>query len=131
MTEVLVDTSVWISYFRGDGGKAVTDAVTYLISGNEALVNDIILTELLPHMAVRGERECAEALSALNCPPITTDWTALRVLQETCLRAGINKVGIPDLIIAQEAMRLDVPLFSLDKHFPLIATVSPLRLWPR
>ena len=53
----------------------------------------------------------------------------LRTLQETCIRSGIDKVGVPDLMVAQQAMRLDVPLFSIDKHFALIAQIAPLRLW--
>ena len=131
MNGVLVDTSVWVAFFRGDAGeKAATDALAYLISGDEALVNDIILTELLPQMAVRGERDCIDALSGIRAPAVATDWAMLRALQEKCLKAGINKVGIPDLMIAQEAMRLGVPLFSLDRHFALIATVSHLQIWP-
>ncbi len=62
--------------------------------------------------------------------PSSADWNELRKLQESCIRSGINKVGIPDLMVVQQAMRLGVPLFSMDKHFPLIVKISSLRLWP-
>ena len=131
MSGVIVDTSVWIAFFRGTlENKATSDALDYLLSGDEVLVNDIILTELVPFLNLRGESERAASLFALRSPDLDTDWNELRKLQETCIRSGINKVGIPDLMVAQQAMRLDVPLFSIDKHFPLIAKVSPLRLWP-
>ena len=54
----------------------------------------------------------------------------VRALQETCLRSGINKVGLPDLIIAQQAIRLGIPLFSLDRHFTLMSKHVSLALWP-
>ena len=106
------------------------DALAYLISGDEAVVNDIILTELVPFMSVRGEHDCINALTALHSPKLDIDWNGLRALQETCLRAGVNKVGIPDLIIVQQAIALDMPIFSLDRHFPLIAGCTALQLWP-
>ena len=131
MSGVVVDTSVWISFFRGrPEDKAASDALDYLISGDEVIVNDVILSELVPFLNVRGEFERSASLFALQSPPLDTDWDDLRKLQETCIRSGINKVGIPDLMVAQQAMRLNAPLFSLDRHFPLIAKIAPLRLWP-
>ena len=132
MNDIIVDTSVWVSYFRGDkAGKRAADALEYLLSGDEAVVNDVILSELLPSMAVRGEKNCADAVSAVRSPKLDIDWNGIRALQETCLRNGINKVGIPDLIIAQQAISLDIPIFSLDGHFLLMAKCTPLKVWPR
>ena len=34
-------------------------------------------------------------------------------------------------MIAQQAIQLDVPLFSLDRHFALMAQHTSLRIWPR
>ena len=131
MQGVMVDSSVWVSYFRG--GKesdSVADAVDYLLAGDEVVVDEIILTELIPFMRIRGEAEAENALLALTNPPLEIDWSQLRQWQELCLRNGVNKVGIPDLIIAQHAKNMDVPLFSLDCHFPLIAPICGLKLWP-
>ena len=131
MNGVIVDTSVWVAYFRGDKTcKSAADALAYLLSGDEAVVNDVILSELLPFMNVRGEKQCADALSAIPSPTLEIDWNEIRSLQETCLRNGINKVGIPDLIVAQQAMQLGMPLFSLDRHFALMSKCLELKLWP-
>ena len=131
MTGVLVDTSVWIPYFRGgNDGKKAADALDYLLSGDEAIVNYVILSELVPSMTVRGETQCAEALLPLQSPALEIDGPDIRALQETCLRSGINKVGLPDLIIAQQAIRLGIPLFSLDRHFTLMSKHVSLALWP-
>ena len=43
---------------------------------------------------------------------------------------GINKVGIPDLMIAQQSIQGGSPVFSLDGHFRQMAKKLPLRLWP-
>ena len=119
MTGVLVDTSVWIPYFRsGNDGKEAADALDYLLSGNEAIVNDVILSELLPFMNARGETQCAEAMLSLQTPALEIDWPDMRALPETCLRSGRNKLGLPDLIIAQQAIRLGIPLFSYTDILP-------------
>lgn len=129
---VLVDSSVWISFFRGrDTESAVSDALDYLLAGDEAVVNDVILSELLPAMRVRNETKNADLLGYVRTLPLATDWEGIRALQETCLRHGINKVGIPDLMIAQQAIVENLPLFSLDAHFRLLAQQVPLRLWPQ
>ncbi len=131
MQGVMVDSSVWVSYFRGGkDSDSVADAVDYLLAGDEVVVDEIILTELIPFMRIRGEAEAENALLALTNPPLEIDWLQLRQWQELCLRNGVNKVGIPDLIIAQHAKNIGVPLFSLDRHFLLIAPICGLKLWP-
>lgn len=128
--EVLVDSSAWISFFRGtEGEEDVAKAVDYLLSGDECATNEVIKTEIMPMITLRNED--ASLLEALRCSELIVDWSAVRELQVKCLRAGINKVGIGDLIIALDAVRLKRPLFTLDKHFRLIAKVLPqLTLWP-
>ena len=128
---VLVDSTVWISYFRGTKGEAeVAKALDYLLAGDEATVNEVIRTEVMPMMTVHGED--ASLLEAIRCPELLIDWSAVRSLQVKCLRNGLNKVGIGDLVIALDAVSRDEPLFSLDRHFRLMKKVLPaLKLWPK
>ena len=131
MQGVMVDTSVWVSYFRGgDDSKSVADALDYLLSGDEVVTNEVILTELVPFMRIRRERNAEAALLALPNPELQIDWLGVRDLKEKSLRAGVNNVGIPDLVIALHAKGLDLPLFSVDRHFRLIAPLCGLRIWP-
>lgn len=131
MQGVMVDTSVWVAYFRGgDGTDTIANALDYLLAGDEAVTNEIILTELLPFMRIRREKDAETALLALPNPEFSINWQELRGLQEKCLRDGVNNVGIPDLAIALHAKNLGVPLFSLDRHFKLIAPLCGLSLWP-
>lgn len=132
MNGVLVDTSVWISYFRGrPEERNIADGLDYLLSGDEVLVNDVVLSELIPAMEMRGEAEAVEVMKAIRRPELAVDWEEIRRMQLICLKNGINKVGIPDLMIAWQALLLDVPLFTLDRHFLLMSTPLELRLWPK
>ncbi len=46
-----------------------------------------------------------DTLSSVNKLSIDVDWAQLGDFQYTCLKNGLNGVGIPDLIIAQNAIR--------------------------
>ena len=50
-------------------------------------------------------------------------------MQITCLRSGINGVGIPDLLIAQNAIQHDVQLLARDRHFALLSKYVPLSVY--
>ena len=128
---VLVDSSVWASFFRGlKGEENIAKALDYLLTGDEAAINEVIKTEVAPIMVAHGED--ASLLEAVRCPDLTIDWPAVRDLQVRCLRKGLNKIGIGDLIIALDAVSRDLPLFTLDRHFRLMLKVLPtLKLWPK
>lgn len=123
--KVLVDSSVWVAYFQGAAGVA---AVDWLIEEGLVVTNDLILAELTPPLLVHGERKLASLLLEIERPPLTLDWDDIIQLQVTCIRNGINKVGIPDLIIAQHAMQHNLTLYSLDMHFVLLSKHVHLNL---
>jgi predicted nucleic acid-binding protein len=122
---VLVDSSVWIAYFRGTSDLPSLD---WLIEEGLAVTNDLILAELTPALLVRGERTLVGLLHEIERVPLSLDWDGIVEMQVTCLRNGINKVGIPDLIVAQHAMQHNLSLFSLHKHFRLLSKHVALRL---
>ncbi len=113
--KVLVDSSVWIEYFRqGD------DVLTRLIEEDMVCTNELILSELLPILKVRRELLVIDSLLALERIPIHISWELIREYQQINLQNGINKVGIPDLIILQQVIEEMLTLYSLDKHFRLM-----------
>ena len=123
--KVLIDSSVWVAYFRGVGDVTTVD---WLIEEGLIVTNDLVLAELTPPLLVRRERKLVSLLREIECIPLTLDWHGIIEMQVICLRNGINKVGIPDLIIAQHAIQNNLSLFSLDKHFAFLGRHMPLDL---
>ncbi len=122
---VLVDSSIWIEYFRGSVNDGRLD---FLIEENLVVVNDLILAELIPALHLRRQRKLIGLMREIICPPLEVDWDDLIQMQITCLKNGVNKVGIPDLMIAQHAIQNHLELYTRDKHFTLIARHVPLAL---
>jgi predicted nucleic acid-binding protein len=122
---VLVDSSIWIEYFCGSMND---ERLGFLIEENLVVVNDLILAELIPALHVRRQRKLIGLMREIICPPLQLEWADLIQMQVACLKHGINKVGIPDLVIAQHAIQNHLELYTRDKHFKLIAQHVPLSL---
>ncbi len=125
---VLVDSSVWIAFFRGDPLPA--SQLDTLLAEDRVSVNELILCELIPILNLRKQHKLVRLLRAIPCLPLTPDWPGIEAMQSACLRLGYNGIGIPDLLIAQNAIEGRLPLFSLDKHFAAIASCTPLQRMP-
>lgn len=123
---VLVDTSIWIDYFKGGQNSGDLDL---LIDENLLVINDLILAELVPYLRIKKQFTVVKLLLEIKRIPLLIDWDEIIDLQVKCLRAGANGVGIPDLIIAQNAKANGCLIFSLDKHFRLLKQVTKAELY--
>ncbi len=123
---VLIDTSVWVDYFRSGKKTGVLD---FLIDENLIVTNDLILTELIPFLKVKNQKPLISLLDQIRRLSLTIIWSEIIELQIDCLRGGINGVGIPDLIIANNAIQNNTPIYALDGHFKLISTKTKLKLF--
>lgn len=123
---ILVDSSVWIDYFSKGLKTAELD---FLIEENQIIINDLILAELIPSLKIKGHNTVAQLLNSVQKVELNINWQEIIDLQVKCLRQGINKVGIPDLIIAQSAIQNKLRVYTLDKHFELISRVISLKLF--
>ena len=116
MSLVLVDSSVWIDYFRS--GRSVDIAYfNEIVDNNNICINDIILSELIPQLRFQKESEVIDILQSVRKIPLKINWDIIIDYQFSNIKNGINKVGIPDLIILQNVIDNDLILYSLDKHF--------------
>lgn len=111
---VLVDSSAWIDYFRGERNA---DIVDFLIRENLVVTNDLILAELVPVLHLRKQRRIIALLGEIKRYPITIDWDDVIQTQITCLRNGLNGIGVPDIIIAQHAIQNHLLVLASDQHF--------------
>jgi len=119
--EVLVDTSVWIDYFRS-GDKS--EKLDFLIDENLVVINDLILTELLPLLIVKQEKKVINLLKIVKKYHMNPDWEEIRDYQVSCLKSGSNGIGIPDLLIVQNSMQNNVPVYTFDKYFKFMNDVK-------
>jgi hypothetical protein len=125
---VLVDSSVWIEYFKGNDSVLLLNE---LIDSNNLCINDLILAELLPSINHKNENDLKQLLLAIEKIDLEIDWHQIISMQTKNLRNGINKVGISDLIIIQNAIIKDVELYTIDKHFDLMSKIHELKLYRR
>ena len=123
---VLVDSSVWIDYFRAG---TTDDRLDDLIDNNLVATNDQILTNLVPYLLLRNQRRIVELLYTVEKIELTIDWGQLIQWQYRCLTHGQNGIGIPDLIIAQNSVQHRCPLYSLGAHFESMQGIIDIGLF--
>ena len=122
---VLVDTSMWIEYFRTGNNSEKLD---FLIDENLIVINDLILAELVPSLRVRNQRKIVKLLYNINKLELSINWDQIIEFQFKCLKNGLNGIGIPDLIVAKNAKQNYCELYSLDNHFNLMKDILRLQL---
>jgi len=122
---VLVDTSIWIEYFRSGNNSEKLD---FLIDENLIVINDLILAELVPSLRVRNQQKLVKLLYNINKLELSIHWGQIIEFQFKCLINDLNRIGIPDLIIVQNAKQNQCEIYSLDNHFKLMKDILELRL---
>lgn len=114
--KVLVDSSVWIDYFKtGD-----IPFLEVLIKEDFVCTNDVILTELIPSLLMRKRKDIVESLASIENIQLDIDWKIIRQYQLMNIQNGFNKVGIPDLLIFQQIIDQKIALYSFDNHFSFL-----------
>jgi len=122
---VLVDTSIWIEYLRSGNHSEKLD---FLIDENLVVINDLILTELVPFLEVCNQNKIVGLLYNINKLSLAVNWDQIIEFQFKCLKNGLNGIGIPDLILAQNAKQNRCEIYSLDNHFRLMKDILKLQL---
>ena len=122
---VLVDTSIWIDYFRGGNDSIQMD---FLIDENLLVTNDLILAELIPFLKVRNETLLINLLHNISKLELFINWNEIINYQYKCLSNGLSGVGIPDLLIAQNAKQNNCKIYTLDSHFDLMGNFLSTQL---
>ena len=125
---LLIDSSLWIEYYRPDGLRRRREAIL------EVLIQDVVATSATVTVEVlRG------ATNPENYDALRRDFSALRWLESTRaaaehggrigfdLRRRGEIVPATDLLIAATAIEHGCELWHLGAHFERIAKVSSLK----
>jgi predicted nucleic acid-binding protein len=122
---ILVDSSIWIEYFRSGKNSKKLDL---LIDENLIAVNDLILAELVPFLKIRNQQKVINLLYDIKKLNLSIDWNQIIAFQFRCLENGLNGISIPDLIITQNAKQNRCKIYSLDNHFRLMKDILDLQV---
>ena len=130
MNQILVDTSVWIDFFR-DGSSPYGKVVDALLEQEMVCTTPLIKAEIVP--SARSKKEFNYLLDYFGALPLLEDppslWEDIMHAQFTLKRKGLHGVGIPDLMIAISAKTHDREIFSKDRHFALMEKPLKLKLF--
>ncbi len=124
----VVDSSLWIDYFRKRTPAAVKALVDTVIRERDVATCAPILFELLRAISQKEGRKIEELFATI--PMLQTPdtlWADSARLGQKCAEAGILTPAI-GLLIAQVCIHHGVLITTFDEDFRKIATVSPLRV---
>ena len=119
---ILVDTSVWIEYFRNN--PDITGIIDTELSNNNIYITGPVITELLQGVKTENELKLLSdhinALSYLECG--INEWKKAGQISFKLRKSGF-KIPLTDIIIATVAMNNNACIFTLDSHFKQIPEV--------
>ena len=118
--KVLIDTSVWIKYFK-NGNDQFSERVDEVLTFSDVYVPKVVIAELI--QGAKSEKEISvieEFIDAFNIIDQTDKtWVNTGRLSFSMKRKGIT-VNLVDCYIALLANENNCKLFSLDEHFKSI-----------
>lgn len=116
---ILIDTSAWIDFFRGDGRLA--DAVDDALASGEATLCGPVVTELRRGLPASQRKQVIALLSACRVLEAPAElWVEAGELGNRLGRKGVT-VKTLDLLIAVHAIFHDTELLTADSDFRHIA----------
>ena len=126
---MLVDSSVWIAYLRGDDLAEVALLTEALEQGEPVWLTATILHEVLqgadsPDRFTRWDRVLGE-LPLVSAPDTREAARSAAHLYARCRWAGVTPRSANDCLIATHAIFASMPLLHRDRDFNLIAGVEP------
>ena len=127
MTGYLIDTSVWIEFFRGRK-EGIKKRILELLDHNRIFTNGIVIAELL--VGSSGKREInfvKENLLKLNYLDTGMEFFfSCGEMGNQLRQAGIS-VPFSDLVIATHAKQHRLIVLTLDQHYESIGLCQGVR----
>jgi len=126
MARTLVDSSVWIDFFRRSGSSR---ALSRLVRSNQAWITSIIRVELLSGTRSEAEyRMLEDRLTSIPVLPENDDfWNRVALARFRLARLGIQ-AAVTDVSIAVMASTHGCALWTLDRQLNTIAKSLNLRM---
>ena len=127
---ILVDTSVWIDFFRSSPGRAGRELRRLIEEVEPFALTGVVVTEVLRGLTREVNRiERYLSMWELLEPSGFSTYREASAISRLARSRGISLTTI-DTLIAAIALEHQASLFSLDKDFSRVARISALRLHP-
>lgn len=125
---VLVDTSVWIEFFK-DKPKFVKKLTNLIKEENQVCLCGIVLQEVLQGIKDKKNYNLAKNILS-KFPFVQTNKNTYLLAAEIYRDLRKKGVTVPsiDATIAAIALKNNLPIFTTDKHFNLISKHTKLTL---
>lgn len=116
---VLIDTSVWIDFFRGTASSEAKTLSNLLIEHSDICVCGVIITEILQGIKLDDQfKKTNDLLDATVFLPMTRDtYIDAAKLYRKLRKKGYTVRKPIDCMIAAVAIEHEVPLLHKDKDF--------------
>jgi len=120
---ILVDTTIWIEFFRQ--GSKIGESLEGLLMENGVWTCGIVLFEILQGIKSEGEKsKILILLSGLPYVEMTKAlWERAAVLSASLRKSGVS-LPLSDIFIATIAIENDLSVFTLDNHFAQIPNLK-------
>jgi predicted nucleic acid-binding protein len=114
--KILVDTTIWIEFFRGR--SSVGDRLETLLMDDFVCTCGMVMFEVLQGIKSEGEKsKILTLLAGLPYVEMTKVlWQRAAVLSALLKKSGVS-VPLSDILITTIAIENDLSVFTLDNHF--------------
>lgn len=124
-SDVVVDTSAWIEYFRSGEGRA-SEALDVLLDEERALLCGVVEAEILRGLRPEEQGRISDLFRALPyLEAERRDWVKAGERLGELRQRGIN-IPLTDALIGALCLRHDAALLTLDRHLDHLPDVVQL-----
>lgn len=120
---MIVDTSVWIDFFRTPDSAASRWVADRIVAGTALVVPEVVLMELLigttDERTASVRRRFVQRFTIEPLAPVR-DTEDAAAIHRRCRRAGQTVRSLIDCLVAAMALRMDVAVAHRDRDFDVI-----------
>ena len=126
---VIVDTSIWIEFFRRNGDPAAKLALGHLIKNREASFCGPVKMELLGGVSASRQQAFAQKLKLFPTVPEKSDFWIQSAGNYSQLRSAGVTAPWNDILISTIARHSGFRIYAADNHFAIMAPILGLQLY--
>ncbi|MDO8494496.1 MAG: PIN domain-containing protein [Deltaproteobacteria bacterium] len=125
LQKVIVDTSVFVDFFRGRSLPAFQD----LLLNDSIILSSFVKLEILQGVRKEETKQVGNLLGGIKTVPFRQELFTIGERLLFKIKGKGLTVGLVDLFIAAEALILDYPVYSFDNIFHKLAQLQLIKVF--